>query len=175
MKRNNPISRKQFIEKEISSFCPGATLRDFSISDLDDLSVPLEITEIFTAPDYVKAIGNNLFSFHVPTVVIDIKGTEKKDRVNSVYYHYTTAKEYDIHVKIPDGYVLDYIPEEMRLENRYASFSYTTNRDNPKEISLRIDFTRHGTEVPQEDYTEYKEFSDRIAQKLKESIVLRKL
>jgi tetratricopeptide (TPR) repeat protein len=175
LKRNNPISRKEFFEKEISSFCPGATLKEYTISNLDDLNVPLEITEVFTAPDYLKDIGNNLLSFHIPTVVINIRGTEKKDRVNTIHYNTTASKEYEVRVVIPKGYELDFIPEEMKLDNLYASFGYSITQVGDNEIFLKINFSRYATEVPPEDYREYKEFGDRIAQKLNEGIILKRM
>lgn len=175
LRRNNPIARQEFLEKEISSFCPGAELREHSISDLDDLNEPLTITEVFSAPDYLKNIGNNLLSFHIPTVVIAVKGTEKKNRVNPIYSNYTTAKEYEVRVKIPEKYTLDYVPDELELENKHASFGYHVSEIGDHELLVEIVFSRNVRTVAREDYAAYKEFSDRIAQKLDEGIVLREL
>jgi len=67
-KHSKPTRRKEILEREISNFCPGGKIVDYSISNLDSSSLPLSITERFHVPEWLRNAGDDRISFRLPTV-----------------------------------------------------------------------------------------------------------
>lgn len=173
LSHNKPIRRKEIIESEISNLCPGGELIDYSISNLDSISYPLTITERFHVPDWLKNVGDDRVSFRLPTVVINIAGTDKEERRYPVDYRYTESKEYNIEVKyLPDTKPI-LLPEILSFKNKYASFTYTVNEEDGT-IQIKISYNRNSVRISKEDYKLWKRFSEKVKMKLTEVIILSK-
>jgi hypothetical protein len=171
LKGIDPTKRKESLEEEISQSCPGSILKDCIISNLDDLDSPLAITEKFYVPNWLHDIGDGKLTFKLPTVVIDIKGTDKEERRYPIWYEYTRSKEYDIEVILPKGYKAFFLSKSLDLKTPYSSFAYhIENQDNT--IKIHISWRQDTTTIPLKAYREYKEFSEKISRKLNEEIIL---
>ncbi len=173
LKHSKPTRRKEVLESEISNFCPGGELIDYSISNLDSISLPLCITERFHVPEWLKKVGDDRVSFKLPTVVINIQGIDKEERRYPIDYRHTESKEYNIKVELPPGMKPILLPENLVLKDKYASFSYTVE-DKKDTIQIKISYNRDSVRIPKEDYKEWKLFSEKVRMKLSEEIVLSK-
>lgn len=173
LKHSKPTTRKEILEQEISNFCPGGELVDYSISNLDSISLPLGIAERFRVPGWLKKVGGDRVSFRLPTVVINIQGTDKEERRYPIDYRHAESKEYNIKVELPPGMKPILLPENLFLKDEYASFSYNTKCEK-STIQIKISYNRNSVRIPKEDYKEWKSFSERVRMKLQEEIILSK-
>ncbi len=80
-----------------------------------------------------------------------------------------------VNVLIPDGYVVESLPESAAMEFRDGDvkFSYIL-KENGKYLSLKVDFDISNPIVASSDYKSFKEFYAKILEKHAEQIVLTK-
>lgn len=173
LKHHKPKMRREIMEREVSFFCPGGELLDYSISNLDSISLPLYITQIFRVPEWLKKVGDDRVSFRLPTVVIDIQGTDKEERRYPIDYRYTAFKEYNIKIELTPDMKAILLPENFFIENKHGSFSYTV-RDEENTLQIKISHNRPSVRIPIDDYQEWKQFSEQVRMKLSEEIILSK-
>jgi hypothetical protein len=170
---SKPKRRKEILEREISNFCPGGKLIDYSITNLDSISLPLCITEKFHVPNWLKAIGDNRLSFKLPTVVINIQEVGKEERKYPIDYRHTESKEYNIKIELSPKMKQILLPENLSLKNKHASFSYIMKNEN-NTLQIKISYNRPSVRIPKEDYKKWKSFSEKVRMKLQEEIILSK-
>lgn len=171
-KHSKPIKRKEILEREISQFCPGCVLKDYAISDLNNLDIPFTIIEKFWVPDWPHEIGEGKLNFKLPTVVIHISGTNKEKKRYPVWSNYTRLKEYNIEIVLPKDYEPTFLPQPLEIKTPYALFSYDIE-NHGDTIEVHILYKQDVVKIPLEGYEEYKEMNEKI-RKLNEEIVLAK-
>jgi hypothetical protein len=166
-----PIQRKEILEKEISNFCPGGILEDYSIHNLESLKSPLVITENFHVDNWLRKSEGKRYIFKLPTVVINISGVYKKERRFPISYRCTEKKEYNIIIKSPQNFKHITLPNPINLNNANATFSYQViSNIARKEIIIKISYSRSSPKIPLDSYSEWKSFADKINRKLNEII-----
>lgn len=96
----------------------------------EDYDKSLQIDYSFTIRDYVQNIGEEIYlNLNLNREITGLKIT--KERKADVEYEYT--KTYDItnNLKIPEGYVVEYLPENFEVSSDFfsAHITYTSQDD----------------------------------------------
>jgi len=172
LKYKKPIERKTLLENLINSISPGAKLLDYKLSPLENLNIPLEIQMNFVAPEYVKKEGT-LLLFKIPGIEMDTGSLGQSQRVYPIYYWSTLDMEDKVEITLPEGYKVKFLPEDFKLENKYASYFHHYWQEEGK-IMYEREFVRAGLEIPPQDYLSYKKFREAISRELEKLIILEK-
>lgn len=89
-----------------------------------DYDKNLEVAYDFSINNYSKTIGNEHYiNLNLNRDFSNYK--TDKDRKHDVELEHTDYFNYTTYLKIPEGYTVDYLPENIRLANDYVSASIT--------------------------------------------------
>ena len=169
LKSLDPIYRKQYLEGIIAARATGGKLKDFKISDLDDLSQPYKLELAYTAPDYIEwANGIGLFKASVlaadKTAIID-------GRKYPVFLGNTSIGESFVHITLPQNIKVYYLPPPVTLEIpqiRYTS-EYTLSGCT---ITYHLRYETRDISIPLKDYDKYAEFQEKVNKELQRKIIV---
>jgi len=112
---------KQELKNEFSRGSNKFQLDSFRIGDLSDPG-RVELTGWFSLPDYAKKLGDewflnlNLFKFYTDDEI------DYPKRKMPISYNFTSTRKFVTLIKIPDGYLLDYLPPSKSYHNDVWGF-----------------------------------------------------
>jgi transglutaminase-like putative cysteine protease len=112
---------KQELKNEFSRGSNKFQLDSFRIGDLSDPG-RVELTGWFSLPDYAKKLGDewflnlNLFKFYTDDEI------DYPKRKMPISYNFTSTRKFITLIKIPDGYLLDYLPPSKSYHNDVWGF-----------------------------------------------------
>lgn len=96
----------------------------------------------FSIANVVKQLGKEMYvNLNLNKRVSNFK--TKKDRKNAIEYNYKTYSSFTTTLHIPDGYILDYLPGNLKESNDYVSAEITYSLVGNQIIythSVEIDF-----------------------------------
>jgi hypothetical protein len=148
------------IEGWISS---GATAAKVSrVEPRDDSSAGRFDLDIdFTAPAYAQLMQNRLLVFK-PAIVSrreSLSLTEAK-RKNPIVLKSTSYSE-SVSVKLPEGFVVDEMPDPVKLDTSFGSYATTYEVKDGQVLFTRKLVQRAGT-IPVDQYTSVRSFFEKI-------------
>ena len=166
-------SREEFKNTYFTSSMPGLQLEDFSLENEAVDSLPLVQKMNFTLP--VNASGDyKYFSVNLFT------GMEKNpfvadNRFSDVFFGANQLYSFVSSITIPDGYVFDALPQNIRMLMPDTSITITRIfAADKKQVSARITLEFKKPFYSIEEYPEFKEFYKKLFDLLNEQIVIRK-
>lgn len=137
-----------------------------------DYDKNLVIDYSFNVDNVVKHLGEEIYvNLNLNKELSNFK--TKEDRINVVEYDYKTYYSYSTTLNIPEGYEVDYIPENVDLSNNYitAKIQYTKSPNQIKYThSIELDFLSLNLEEQKEANALIK----KVEKGYKEIIVLKK-
>ncbi len=100
-----------------------------------------------------------------------------KERYYPVDFPYSIREQHSISVKLPDGYVVEELPESVRiyLPNKGGSFLYAVQEKELGHLNVNINLSIKQLKFYPEEYISVKELFDLFVEKLGEQIVLKKV
>src|SRR5690606_22699295 len=100
---------------------------------------------------------------------------KQEKREYPIDFVYPRQDRYMITLTIPDGYVVESIPESLALgmEENIGSFKFSIQA-NEKQIQLVATTEINYSNIPQDYYTVIKDFYQKMVEKQTEKIVLSK-
>ncbi len=126
----------------------------------------------FTINQYIKKLGNELYiNMNLNQKLLSFK--TEKDRKYTIKYDYKDYYNFTTTLHIPEGYVVDYIPENSDVSNDYASFKITYSVEGNQIIynhSIKLDFLT----LNLLQQKEVNELIKKAAKGYKEIVVLKK-
>ena len=170
LKYQKPALREQIAENWLNSFAPGGTLKSYSISDLEDLNVPVSFGIKYAAPNYVKKAGKSRL-FKIPSVGVSAASVGKQERTYPIFWYTTDMDETVAEVQIPEGYKITYLPQDLKLDLPIAFYEHTYKTEG-NTIRFHSIYKTKVQEISPEDYAEYKAFKEKLAQELRKEIIL---
>ena len=126
----------------------------------------------FTISDYVVTTSDEIYI----NLNLDKKGLEffiKDNRKTDIEINYKNSYSFINELIIPEGFQVDYIPENVNIENKLFSASFTYEQKDKKIIythKLKFDFLILNIE----DQHEYSDLLKKVEKAYKEIIVLKK-
>lgn len=148
-------------------------IKSFKETNKYDYEKNLIVDYNFTINDYAKKLGNEIYVNL--NLVKDLSSYKTKDdRKNEIEYRHTNAFNYTATLIIPEGYTLDYIPENVNLSNDYLSSTITYKVENNSLIynhSYRLNFIN----LNLEEQKQVNSLIKKTEKAFKEVIILKKI
>jgi transglutaminase-like putative cysteine protease len=148
-------------------------MKDYRIGYPDPISRAANISSSFEIPDYVKVAADEMYinlnlEKLFSTTLIDT--SKRKVAIENDYLH-TIEQVHDL--KIPDGYVLEYIPKNVSVSNDLVDFSIEYHK-TPNSISATQKLVTKKLYIQPSEFAEWNKAVSVITPAYKEQVVLRK-
>ena len=155
----------RFFIRQVSKFGQGAKLESYKISELDDITTPVNISMDISLKKIEFREGSLVF-LYVPEISLGFADLPLKasslplDRHLPLALPSSMAMRRIIMVDVPEGYSPYYVPEDTTISDVLASFSMKTTAEGGKLI-LAVNVL-----IPKDLYTqeEYKTLRNTLAQ-----------
>lgn len=123
--KSNPKSVEKYVERLLGKGSNKFEITDFEVSNVDNLSKPINMTYDFVIPDYYKQIGDNIYI----NLVLDKSMTDAilEDRTVAIENEYKYINRNVTRLNIPDGYEITTLPRD--LEGTSDHFGYHISYD----------------------------------------------
>ncbi|NMH27248.1 DUF3857 and transglutaminase domain-containing protein [Flavobacterium silvaticum] len=136
---------------------------------------PLIETFRFTQNDAMDIVGDKIYVSPMLFLKTDENPFKMEKREYPVDFGYPTNSRYSISIDIPEGYVVESMPESKSLvmENNMGSHKYIIQA-NGNKIQLSVNTEINEPIVPNTGYETLRNFFIQVVQKENEKIVLKK-
>ena len=166
-----PARRKQIVENWINSIAPGAKLKEYSFSDLEDLNIPVRLNVAFSAPDYLKRAGD-VWLFTIPGIQMEAGLVGKEKRNYPITFSTTSLSIDRVEIHLPAQFEAQFIPEGTNLQLPYISFKSSYEAVG-RTIFYESILRRSNTKIEIFQYPRYKDFMEKVSRKSQEQIVIK--
>jgi len=166
-----PAERRQIVENWVNSMAPGAKLKDYSFSDLENFNIPVELKITFSAPDYLKKAGD-VWIFTIPGIQMEASLVGKEKRDYPIIFSTTSLSIDKVEIHLPSQFEVQFLPEKTNIELPYLFFSSNYEAVG-KSIFYEGILKRSKSKIEVLQYPEYKTFMEEISRKSREQIMIK--
>jgi hypothetical protein len=153
--------QREWFENSLSRNCPGAVLKEHSISQLSELDRPLTLEYSFVVPRYAQRIDTLLvFSPGILRNPMFDEFTREK-RQHSIALDYSRTMIDGIKIRIPENLKINSLPEPEELSSDFADFSYSCFTDG-ENIVMNRQVALKKTHVGPDQYADVKSFFESV-------------
>ncbi|UKM65409.1 DUF3857 and transglutaminase domain-containing protein [Flavobacteriaceae bacterium GSB9] len=145
----------------------------FTETNKFDYEKNLIINYDFTINDYAKKMGDEIYVNLNLNKDLSSHKTEE-DRKNAIEYEHTNYFNYTTYLNIPNGYKLNYLPENINLSNEYLNASINYEVKNNR-IKYSHTYSLNTISLNTNQQKEVNKLIKKIENAFKEVIVLKKL
>jgi len=164
------------LQENLREFNPEAVVDSFRTQHLDDIEETL-INDVFChLPGSAQMAGDFLYFNPVILPSLTENPFKVEKRLFPVDIPYPFNEQYILKLQLPEGYVLEEVPEpiQVSLEGAGAKFDYFVKQAGDSELQVVSRFTLRQTHFEPEEYKGIREIFARFVEKQREQIVLRK-
>jgi len=129
------------------------------------------LTYAYNVKDKPEIINNKIYIRPFLSEIYQENPLKQKTRTYPVNITYPVRRNYVSEVMIPEGYIVQFLPEKSVLNDELFDFDYSTRQDNSR-INIVFSYTFKKTVYQPEEYARVKAMFDRIVKKGNEKIVL---
>ena len=172
--KNSSLSEESYLEN-IEKNMPGFEISEYKIENKKNENEPVKEDYYFTSSNEIEVINDKLFFKPLLFFAIDENPFKQEKRDYPIDFKYPIHDSYTITYNIPQGYVVESIPEKTNIatEDNLASFSFlTANMGN--KVQIVSSFYINSALISSEYYDSLKEFYNQVFLKMNEKIVLKK-
>lgn len=152
----------------------GIEIADYSVTN-DDLNKPVVEEFNFVHKNVSDIIGDKIYVHPLLFFAETENPFKQEKREYPIDFVYPRQDRYMITLSIPEGYVVESIPESLALgmEQNIGTFKFSIQA-NEKQIQLIATTEINYSNIPQDYYTVIKDFYQKMVEKQTEKIVLSK-
>ncbi|WP_417350697.1 DUF3857 domain-containing protein [Flavobacterium alkalisoli] len=152
----------------------GIEIENYSVTN-DDLNKPVVEEFNFVHNNISDIIGDKIYVHPLLFFAETENPFKQEKREYPIDFVYPRQDRYMITLSIPEGYVVESIPESLALgmEQNIGSFKFSIQA-NEKQIQLIATTEINYSNIPQDYYTVIKDFYQKMVEKQTEKIVLSK-
>ncbi len=147
-------------------------IKSFTETNKYDYEKNLIIDYDFTINGYAKKLGDEIY-LNLNLIKNLSSYKTKEDRKNDIEYDHTNHFSYTTTLNIPEGYVIDYIPENINFSNDYLSSTINYTLSN-NAITYTHTYTLNFISLNLNEQKEVNILIKKIEKAFKEVIVLKK-
>jgi len=162
---------EKIFQEAVGRIHPNATLHSYHVSDLDDLSVSVEITTEYRITDYALKAGKTLMVFQLPDLEYSAYEVGKPSRVHPLDWSHRTSETNHYTLELPKGFEVYYLPRDVNYDTPLMTYQAHFEQKN-RGILFTDASTRKAIFAPSEDYPLYKKGIEAKAKLAKEWVVL---
>jgi uncharacterized protein DUF3857/transglutaminase superfamily protein len=172
LKYNDSKERHDNLERMIGREVPGVSLDSYKFSEPEQLDKPIGLQYQLTAHQYARSVGD-LLLVRPRVVGTDAVGYNDKPRTFPIEVGATGEWHDSFDIKLPDGYVVDELPEAVDVDMDFASYhsSYTAKG---KVLHYQRDYIVRKVELPADRHADFRSLEGRIASDESANAVLKK-
>ncbi|MCD6334423.1 MAG: DUF3857 and transglutaminase domain-containing protein [Candidatus Latescibacteria bacterium] len=162
---------KKIFQEAVGRIHPNAELLSYQVSDLDDLSTPVEITTEYRIRDYALQAGKSLMVFQLPDLEYSAYEVGKATRIHPLDWSHRTLETNQYTLALPDGFDVYHLPGDVRYDTPLITYQARFEQKNGG-IRFTDASTRKAVFAPAGDYLLYKKGIEAKAKLAKEWVVL---
>ncbi len=167
----NEDSKRKILEKN-----KGETeVSNIEFENLTTLNKPIKLSYDFENFDAVEEIEEKLYFSPLLFLAIAENPFKSDERNYPIDYKYSQKDRYLVTINIPEGYVVESIPESTSfgLEQGMGSFKYSIS-NNGNKIQLSVEMSINEAVIPANAYGGLKKYYQLLIDKENEKVVLSK-
>jgi len=163
----------EFLDGYVSEDITGFTMTNARMENMPDVDKEIVLSFSVATGTYAKQMGTLLM---VRPRILGSDATEfdDKPRTYSVNLQETELAKDDFDIQLPAGYVVDELPEPVKIDVGFASYESRTTVDN-NTLHYSRTYTVRAIEVPADKYGDVKELESAIASDERNAVILRKV
>ncbi|WP_130736641.1 DUF3857 domain-containing protein [Flavobacterium sp. J27] len=168
------ITEESYLERLENKY-KGLSIEEYKSDNLKDITKPVVETYSFTHENDVEVIGDKIYVKPMLFFGFDENPFKLEERKYPVDFTFPFKDTYNISIKIPEGYEVEYLPTGVNasMENNYATFKYLVSITN-NNIQLAINMDINKFYISTESYAALKDFFKLIVEKQTDKIILKK-
>ncbi|MEK8179459.1 DUF3857 domain-containing protein [Flavobacterium buctense] len=168
------VTKESYIEK-LEKRHQGLEIDEFEVLNTNDLSKPVVENYSFTSTNSVEIIGDKMYVSPFMFFTTTENPFKQETREYPIDFVYPNQDKYNINLTIPEGYVVETMPQPkaVSMPQETGSFKYNlSNNGNQIQIIFTLDINQ--AIIGSEYYDALKNFYKEIINKQTEKIVLKK-
>jgi Domain of Unknown Function with PDB structure (DUF3857)/Transglutaminase-like superfamily len=176
LKYTDEKERHEYWERQLARSVPGVVLNDLQFVQPNELSKPLEFHYKLTAHDYAHAAGP-LLLVRPRVVGEDVLPFDDKPRTVAIDLNATGHWHDSYTIALPDGYVVDEMPDPVNLDVEFASYHSSISApesEKGKVLHYERDYQVKLVELPADKQAEFRRFEGNVLSDEKATVVLKK-
>jgi hypothetical protein len=161
--------------ERIEKVHPGLEVSDYDVQNKNDLSKPIVENYVFDLDSAIEVIGDKMYVSPMLFLTMNENPFKQEKREYPVDFVYPHQDKYNISLTLPEGYVVETLPQPkaVSMPENMAVFKYNlSNNGNQIQIVCSLDVNQ--AIIGSEDYEVLKNFFKEIINKQTEKIVLKK-
>ena len=162
---------KKIFQEAVGRIHPNAELLSYQVSDLDDLSAPVEITTEYRIRDYALQAGKSLMVFQLPDLEYSAYEVGKATRIHPLDWSHRTLETNQYTLALPEGFDVYHLPGDVHYNTPLITYQARFEQKNG-DIRFTDASTRKAVFAPAGDYLLYKKGIEAKAKLAKEWVVL---
>ncbi|MCM4165004.1 MULTISPECIES: transglutaminase domain-containing protein [unclassified Arenibacter] len=170
----NDANEDEFIEKLENKY-GSMEISGFEVTNKDDLSQAITESYKFNTEDQIEIIGNRMYFSPMFFLRTGESPFKLEKREFPVDFGYPSESKYRIGINIPEGYVVEILPEPamLKLPDGLGSFTYNLSASSDR-IQLMVNTKLEQSVIAPLYYDTLKEYFKLMIGKMNEKIVLSK-
>ncbi|MCX5759527.1 MAG: hypothetical protein NTU83_13685, partial [Candidatus Hydrogenedentes bacterium] len=169
-KRAREDERKPMMMEYVNSLSPGAVLHAFTLSPLEDLGKPLEMTLDYALTGHAIRVKDLLY-LRMPTLERDFPEAAFETRRYPIEYMTTEERILDIDLAVPAGFHVKWTPPPLDVSSPYLDY-HAKYEEKDGHVVLHETLRRLERTVPAADYPAYRDALRHIAAFGKQEVFL---
>ena len=179
LRKRNAINDYETMQKYVDHLMennPGLEVKEHSIQNFNDVYKDLILNYMVNITDHAEMMGDLLFFTPLLYDKYEKNPFSLEKREYPIEYPYPTDEKITTRVKLPAGYTIESVPENIELSvldgKVIYSYSTTTSEDS---VEVRSSIEVNGTIFPSTEYQDIRDLFEQVVKKQNERIVLKKI
>lgn len=168
------VAEDSYLEK-LENRYSGLSVSDYKVDNMKDLYKPIVETYSFSYDNDVEMIGNKMYIQPLLFFSMTENPFKLEERKYPVDFSFPFKDAYNITIKFPEGYEVDYLPEPLSIvmDDNSAAFKYVVSNVN-NNIQLMVNFDINNFYVSSKSYAVLKKFFKQMVERQNDKIILKK-
>jgi len=169
---SNELERTKSIENVVARSLSTGKVQNIKLEALDKRNAEL-VTRYDVSGDRYAQMTGPLMLVRPRVIGRMVFGLEKKERKYAIEMHSTFRNDDEYTIEIPAGYVIDDMPEPVKVESSFASYQSQIEKQGSKIVYKRT-YINRALEIPTDKIAEFRAFQNQIAGDENAVVVLKK-
>ena len=150
-------------------------ISNLEIKNKQDLSKPIVQSYEFKYDNAIEQIGDKLYFSPLFFLTLEENPFKEDSRDYPIDFVYPGVNKYIINIKLPEGYVVESLPQSGKAQFNGANGDFTyLARQNGKLLQFTMSFKMNKILILPEEYQDFKTFYQMMLDKQAEKVVLKK-
>ena len=163
--------RKRYFQGRVARIHTNADLVSYRVSDLDDLTAPVQIVLHYRLVDYAVRAGHKLMVFRLPGLNYGAGSVGKATRVHPMDWTTRGQSANRYVIRVPEGLKVRYLPGDVSYNCPSIRYKAAFDQD-AAVVTFTDEFRRELHSAPASEYAQYKAGIEAMAKLAKEWIVV---